>query len=133
MDGDTSGIPQRASLFEDAGAGHSSASRAKRHKRQGAFYQGALKPDEAAAYAEALGKTGLSDEVALIRAKLRTLLDTPGKSDAPHLAEVLRTVDVLVRALRVDKQLGEGDETKEQFIERVLRTYERRKHTEENL
>jgi hypothetical protein len=85
------------------------------------FYEPALLPDERALYRKARAEHGLSGEVALLRLRLHRLLvgraEMDGVEDGAVTAQLLRIVDLLVKALRAH---GSGPSEEQAALERAL-------------
>ncbi|HVC79689.1 MAG TPA: hypothetical protein VNL35_04205 [Chloroflexota bacterium] len=85
------------------------------------FYEPALLPEEWALYRQARAEQGLSGEVALLRLRLHRLLggrgEDGGLEDGAVTAQLLRIVDLLVKALRAH---GSGTGEEQAALERAL-------------
>lgn len=85
------------------------------------FYEPALLPEEWALYRRARAEQGLSGEVALLRLRLHRLLGGRGEDGGPEegavTAQLLRIVDLLVKALRAH---GSGAGEEQAALERAL-------------
>ncbi len=86
------------------------------------FYEPALRQDEWALYRRARAEHGLSGEVALLRLRLHRLLGGRAEDgeteDGVVTAQLLRIVDLLVKALRAHGSGAGGEE--QAALERVL-------------
>jgi hypothetical protein len=97
--------------------------RERRHRAMAAqdFYEPALLPDERVLYRKARAEHGLSGEVALLRLRLHRLLvvraETEGTEDGVVTTQLLRIVDLLVKALRAH---GSGPAEEQASLERAL-------------
>jgi hypothetical protein len=85
------------------------------------FYEPALLPGERVLYRRARAEHGLSGEVALLRLRLHILLggraESGGAEDGVVTAQLLRIVDLLVKALRAH---GAGAGEEQAALERAL-------------
>lgn len=96
----------------------------------GAFYAEALAAADRAIYRRACATRGLEGEIALLRLSLHTLLregaaaaapadGQAARSDPARQAQMLRLIDLLVKALRAQGHAS-ADEEEQRALERVL-------------
>lgn len=77
------------------------------------FYETALPPAVRGRYRRAHGEGGLDGEVAVLRLRLYSLLESADAQadDAGLTTQILRIVDLLIKALRVPGGRGEDEGT----------------------
>jgi hypothetical protein len=82
------------------------------------FYERALTQADRALYQQAQAEQGLQGEIALLRLRLYHLLHGISNEDQAHTSQMVRIVDLLIKALRAQ---GAGTADEEQtLLERAL-------------